>query len=89
MFGVSLLTALPLLIFFFRYPYFFIFRIAYVANRGKGTVADKPWLTWLNNIGRVVRGLFWQGETHLRHNLPGRPYLDVIQSVCVFGRTGA
>ncbi len=77
---VSLLTALPLLLFFWQYPYFFVFRIAYVANKGVGTVEDRPWLTWLLNIGRVVRGLYWQGETHLRHNLPGRPYLDPIQA---------
>lgn len=78
--AVSLLTALPLLLFFWRYPYFFVFRIAYVANKGRGTVADRPLLTWLLNVGRVVRGLYWQGETHLRHNLPGRPYLDPIQA---------
>jgi 4-amino-4-deoxy-L-arabinose transferase-like glycosyltransferase len=78
---VSLLTALPLLLFFWRYPYFFVFRIAYVANKGLGAVEDKPLLTWLLNVGRVVRGLYWQGETHLRHNLPGRPYLDPIQAI--------
>lgn len=77
--GASLVTALPLLLFFYRYPYFFIFRIAFVANKGTGTVDGRPLVTWILNIGRVVRGLFWQGETHLRHNLPGRPYLDVIQ----------
>jgi 4-amino-4-deoxy-L-arabinose transferase-like glycosyltransferase len=71
--AVSLLTALPLLLFFWRYPYFFVFRIAYVANKGRGTVEDQPLLTWLLNVGRMVRGLYWQGETHLRHNLPGRP----------------
>ncbi len=79
--GAALLAALPLLIFFLRYPYFFVFRIAYVANKGKGTVEGKPWLTWLLNVGRVIRGLFWQGETHLRHNLPGRPYFDWIQAI--------
>ncbi|MBK8899863.1 MAG: hypothetical protein IPM53_01645 [Anaerolineaceae bacterium] len=79
--AVSLLTALPILLFFWRYPYFFVFRIAYVANRGLGTVEDRPLLTWLLNVGRVVRGLYWQGETHLRHNSPGRPYLDPIQAV--------
>ncbi|WP_420644325.1 ArnT family glycosyltransferase [Candidatus Leptofilum sp.] len=79
--AVSLLTALPILLFFWRYPYFFVFRIAYVANRGRGTVADQPLLTWLLNVGRVVRGLYWQGETHFRHNLPGRPYLDPIQAI--------
>ena len=78
--GAALVVALPLLLFFLRYPYFFVFRIAYVANKGKGTIADRPWLTWLLNVGRVLRGLVWQGETHLRHNLPGRPFLDAIQS---------
>jgi 4-amino-4-deoxy-L-arabinose transferase-like glycosyltransferase len=77
----ALLVSLPLLLFFLRYPYFFIFRLAYVANKGKGAVEGKPWLTWLLNVGRVIRGLFWQGETHLRHNLPGRPYFDLIQAV--------
>ncbi len=79
--GASLLTIVPLLLFFVQYPYFFVFRIAYVANKGKGTVEGKVWLTWLLNIGRTVRGLFWLGETHLRHNLPGRPYLDPVQAV--------
>ncbi len=82
--GVSLVTAVPLLIFFFQYPYFFIFRIAYVANKGKGAVEGKAWLTWMLNIGRTVRGLFWLGETHLRHNLPGRPFLDPLQAI-LFG----
>lgn len=76
---VAFLTALPLLLFFARYPYYFAFRLAYVANRGAGTVPDAPALTWLLNVGRVASGFLWQGETHLRHNLPGRPYLDLIQ----------
>ena len=79
--AVSILTALPLLWFFWQYPYFFIFRIAFVANKGRGAVDDQPLLTWLLNVGRVIRGLYWQGETHLRHNLPGRPYLDPIQAL--------
>ena len=79
--GVSLLTALPLLIYFARYPYFFSFRMAYVANRGRGVVEGRPLLTWLLNVGRVLGGLVWQGELHLRHNLPGRPFLDPIQTL--------
>jgi 4-amino-4-deoxy-L-arabinose transferase-like glycosyltransferase len=77
--GSALLTALPLLHFFWRYPYYFIFRIAYVANKGQGAIEGRPWMTWLLNVGRVVRGFLWYGETHLRHNLPGRPYLDLVQ----------
>lgn len=76
----ALATAAPLLLYFIRTPYFFTFRLAYVANRGKGAVPGKPWLTWLLNIGRTLAGLFWYGETHLRHNLPGRPYLDGVQT---------
>ena len=79
--SAALLTALPLLTFFARYPYYFVFRIAYVANKGKGAVEGQPAITWLLNIGRVGRGLFWQGETHLRHNLPGRAYFDPIQAI--------
>jgi hypothetical protein len=79
--GASILTALPLLYFFARYPYYFVFRIAYVANKGKGAVEGRPILTWLFNTGRVARGFLWQGETHLRHNLPGRPYFDLIQII--------
>jgi 4-amino-4-deoxy-L-arabinose transferase-like glycosyltransferase len=77
----ALLVSAPLLLFFARYPYFFIFRMAFVANRGSGVVDDAPILTWLFNSVRVFRGLFWLGETHLRHNLPGRPYMDALQSV--------
>ena len=79
--AAAFLTALPLLTFFARYPYYFVFRIAYVANKGKGAVEGRPLMTWLLNTGRVARGLFWQGETHLRHNLPGRPYFDPIQAI--------
>jgi 4-amino-4-deoxy-L-arabinose transferase-like glycosyltransferase len=87
--GASLATALPLLLYFARNPYFFVFRMSYVANKGLGAVEGRPYLTWLNNVGRVVRGLFWQGETHLRHNLPGRPYLDPIQAVLFVLGVGA
>ncbi len=77
----AVLTAAPLLYFFYQYPYFLVFRTGYVANKGLGTYEGRAWLTWLTNIGRVFMGLFWQGETHLRHNLPGRAYLDPIQSL--------
>jgi 4-amino-4-deoxy-L-arabinose transferase-like glycosyltransferase len=78
--AVAVLTAAPLLLYFIRYPYFFVFRMAYVANRGEGAVAGAPALTWLLNVGRVVGGFFWRGEIHLRHNLPGRPFLDPAQA---------
>jgi 4-amino-4-deoxy-L-arabinose transferase-like glycosyltransferase len=78
--GISLLVAAPLLLFYLRYPFYLTFRATFVANRGSGAVAGKPWLTWLYNVGRVARGFVWQGETHLRHNLPGRAFLDPLQA---------
>ena len=85
--GAALLTALPLLWYFIRYPYFFVFRMSFVANRGAGVVEGAPALTWLLNVGRVVGGLFWKGDTHLRHNLPGRPYLDPLQALLLVAGT--
>jgi 4-amino-4-deoxy-L-arabinose transferase-like glycosyltransferase len=79
--GTSLVVAAPLLLFFARYPFYFTFRAGFVSNRGRAAVDSSPWLTWLFNVGRVVRGLFWQGEAFLRHNLPGRPFLDPVQGV--------
>lgn len=86
--AVALLTAAPLLLYFLRYPYFFVFRMAYVANRGQGAVEGAPALTWLLNVGRVVGGFLWRGETHLRHNLPGRPFLDPAQAVLLVAGMG-
>jgi 4-amino-4-deoxy-L-arabinose transferase-like glycosyltransferase len=71
----------PIFIYFFYHPYFIIFRSRFVANRGEGTFPGKPWLTWSFNVGRVARGLLWEGDTNILHNLPGRPYLDPIQFV--------
>ncbi|MBP6015918.1 MAG: glycosyltransferase family 39 protein [Candidatus Promineofilum sp.] len=85
--GAALLTALPLLWYFIRYPYFFVFRMAFVANRGAGVVEGAPALTWLLNVGRVIGGLFWKGDTHVRHNLPGRPYLDPVQALLLVAGT--
>lgn len=81
-----LVTSIPLLIFFGRHPYYLIYRSRYIANRGEGTYPGKPWITWSFNVVRVLRGLFLQGDTNIIHNLPGRPFLDPIQSILlVFG----
>ncbi|HSH03292.1 MAG TPA: hypothetical protein VLL52_12290 [Anaerolineae bacterium] len=76
----SMVTAAPLLLFFARYPYFFIFRTAYVVSKGSEELAQESNWPLLLNIGRVLGGIVARGETHLRHNLPGRPFLDGIQT---------
>lgn len=77
--SVAFVVALPMLIYFWAYPYFLFFRSSYVATHGLGVVEGRPILTAVLNFGRIARGFIWQGETHLRHNLPGRPFLDGIQ----------
>ncbi len=81
----AVLVALPIILYFVENPYFFIFRIGFVANRGQGAVEGRPLLTWILNGGRVIRGLFLQGDVNLRQNLPGRSFLDPIQGVLFFG----
>lgn len=79
MFVASIIAALPLLIFLLQQPYYLLDRSKFVANRGAGTYPGQPWLTWLTNIGRVAAGIFFNGDSSLRRNLPGRPFLDWIQ----------
>ena len=35
----------------------------------------------LNGFAQLFAGLFWSGSTKLAYNLPGRPFLDVLQAV--------
>jgi 4-amino-4-deoxy-L-arabinose transferase-like glycosyltransferase len=82
--AASIIAAGPLLLFFLRQPYYLVYRSRFIANRGVGTFPGRPWITWALNIGRVVRGLFWQGDQNIVNNLPGRPFLDPIQSLLAF-----
>ncbi len=41
----------------------------------------------LENAGQVIGGLFWRGDTNLRLNLPGRPGLDIVQSLLLVAGT--
>ena len=79
--AVACLAAAPLLLYFWHYPSFLTSRWRALVDSGAGAEPGRPWLMWLSNVGRVLRGFFWQGETQLRRNLPGRPYLDLIQAL--------
>ncbi len=82
------IAVLPLFIFLFRHPYYLLQRSRVVANRGGGTHPGQPWITWLSNMGRVGVGLIIKGDTNLRHNLPGRPFLDPIQAILMVAGIG-
>jgi len=82
--AVALATALmvtaPLIAFFIRYP-------AYLTLRAGAIAVDSPQrgpLVMLANIGRVLWGVFAQGDGNPILNLPERPLLDVLQSIFFF-----
>jgi hypothetical protein len=72
-----LAVATPLMVFFVRYP-------AYLTLRADAIAADAPErgpAVVIANVGRVLWGLVWRGDPNPILNLPGRPLLDVAQSV--------
>jgi len=73
---VSLLTYLPLGIYFLRHPEWFIGRMRYVSSG-----ALSGWRPLFTGIWETVLGIFIWGDTYPRHNLPGRAFLDPLQSV--------
>ena len=82
--AAAIITAGPLLLYLIRQPYYLVYRSRFVGNRGTGTYPGRPWITWILNTGRVAKGLVWQGDQNIVNNLPGRPFLDPIQSVLAF-----
>jgi len=67
---VALLVVAPLGHFFATHPYWLTLRASQVVH---GDLAE--------GIGKMVRGLFFQGDANPRQNLPGRPALDSIQAL--------
>lgn len=65
----------PHLIFFIRHPEWLTTRPAQATGSKNGAMQV------ILNVGRMVGGLVWRGDTNLRLNLPGRPALDPLQSI--------
>ncbi len=61
--------------YFIQHPEWFMARPA--------QVAAETWSMPLQNLVRMIEGLVGRGDTNLRLNLPGRPALDVIQTLAV------
>ncbi len=68
---VALLTALPLLAYFYLHPDAFWVRIGQVAPGAAG-------LTLTQSILRSLGMFFLRGDPYLRFNLPGRPLFDFV-----------
>jgi len=79
---VALVVAAPLVAFFVQHPEWAWFRAQYVATDAVGVEVQSLSEMLIGNVGLILKGFFWLGENHLRHNLPGRPMLDPVQAVC-------
>jgi hypothetical protein len=66
------LCALPLGLFAWQHPAAFFMR--------PGGVAAHDPMQWLTNARLALGGLFWRGDLNVAYNVPGRPFLDGIQS---------
>lgn len=69
------IAASPLIIFFAKNPEWAVRRSSQVA----GDPAASPLLI-PGAFAQTVGALFWQGDGITRHNIPGRPLLDPVQS---------
>lgn len=74
----ALLVFAPHIIYFVQHPEWFMARPMQVAG-----VKGSAWYVPLQNLVRMAGGLVWRGDTNLRLNLPGRPALDIAQSVAL------
>ena len=75
--GCALAVYAPLGLYFIQNPDLFFYRAGQASvvtlSGGVGPI--------LENMGRVIEGVFWRGDTNLRLNLPGRPGLDAVQAL--------
>ncbi len=72
--SVSILTYAPLGWYFLRHPEWFFGRISYVSAG-----ARSGWMSLLSGVWQSALGVLIRGDMHPRHNLPGRPFLDLLQ----------
>jgi hypothetical protein len=77
--GACAVVALPLAYYFYHHPHDFIERI-------HNAVGPAPSRTTLEGFERAISGMFWIGDPNVRHDLPGRPLVEL--PVAVLGIVG-
>ena len=80
--GVAALLFAPLAVFFIQNPQWFMLRFTQTTTKVLSTGDRLAALA--ANAGKVMGGLVAAGDTNWRHNLSGRPALDLVQ-VLFFG----
>jgi hypothetical protein len=71
--GVAAVVALPLAAFFWREPAWFL-------GRARAITASVGPAAWLENARLILLSFSLRGDADARHNLPGQPLFDLIQS---------
>jgi 4-amino-4-deoxy-L-arabinose transferase-like glycosyltransferase len=77
--AVAALLFAPLALFFIQNPQWFLLRFGQTTSKMLGT-GDRLAALVANGL-KVIGGLFVEGDHNWRHNLAGRPVLDVVQAV--------
>ncbi len=72
----ALIVAAPLGLYFVTHPANFLQRPTSVILMGGESAPESPWQALGDNLPRVLRMFFLQGDANPRSNLPGRPALD-------------
>jgi len=73
----TLVVLLPLLLLFWQQPALIFGRAGQVAISSSGLNAEF-WRQLLANTGKALALFFWEGDSIVRHNLPGRPLFDPL-----------
>lgn len=81
MVGLTLIAALPLLLFFVEYPEWFFGRASIVTRAGPGTPYPTLADMYRFNARVILRVFSIEGSYDPKNGIPGVPLLDVIQSV--------
>ncbi|MEZ4593925.1 MAG: glycosyltransferase family 39 protein [Chloroflexota bacterium] len=74
-------TLLPLALFYLQNPDLLLGRTGQVSILNPAINGGDLWGTLWRQMGRALGLFFWQGDTILRHNPAGRPFLDWLMAV--------
>jgi 4-amino-4-deoxy-L-arabinose transferase-like glycosyltransferase len=72
---VAVLSAMPILLFFARQPQWLFARAQAVSPQ------TNRWAFYLDNAWQIALSFSVRGDQGLRQNVPGRPMLDLVQSI--------
>ncbi len=81
LFLVAFLVFAPLGYYFLSHTHIFMQRESDLGIFGQGLGSERPWATFVGNLGKSLALFSLRGDEDPRNNLPGRPALDPFLSL--------